>query len=599
MSSLSNSVHQYLQQIGLCALKKARDTGVGGVALGKLPASAVLESLVLPQIACLAMATRDNPSPERLEVLVASLTGAVERHRQPQAGREQFPPDALTALDQLPKFLEVHGQGVVADAGRVHAAWRAGIEVLDAVVPAGANEVRASVILIAGLEGPFGEVTAFSSPNFPGCIAFGTNNPPVLLAEEMLHEACHVRLWSRLAVDNRLSATFSDLPAIHSPFTESLRPAIRVLHGFVSYAAVLRYWQALKSIQYDPAAFGPTPGDRAAMLVERRIDILRQRIAAALSALGLILEGVAAKAFEDVVKELVGCVPAELSVPKTLPGVDQREYEAAINALDPISSAEYQLAITGAKVSRIVLPLAVASRLAAVNLGRRTLIAGGEAIRSNRDQRLGSFSNTASLAIDLLDAGPNDDVYLYVSNDPARALAAWHLDRTDEAAELFGIPSCCARFFRNHWDESRTLREGDVFETMLTKCCSDMVVRMHWACNAAAMYFGHGLCWHFPCAPDCPATISTIAERRRRLATIDQYLTQDLVAWMATPLIWSRAFGYGSLPTDGGLSTPLEMVVWLNAGVRQRTKETIAMWLAAAGDDTRKLIIPTAVENGP
>ena len=77
--------------------------------------------------------------------------------------------------------------------GRVTQHGKASIDILDAVVPAAACQVRSTVILILGIEGPFGEVVAFSSPIFPGCIAFGTNNPPVLLAEEILHEACHVR----------------------------------------------------------------------------------------------------------------------------------------------------------------------------------------------------------------------------------------------------------------------------------------------------------------------------------------------------------------------------------------------------------------------
>jgi hypothetical protein len=222
--------------------------------------------------------------------------------------------------------------------------------------------------------------------------------------------------------------------------------------------------------------------------------------------------------------------PEEAAVPfspEILPKVDQHEYDAAIDALEPISRAEYHLAVAGAKVSRITLPLSVGSRLAIANLGRRTLISGGETVRANRDPRLGNFSNTASLTTDLLDAGPDDDVHLYVSNDAMRALTAWRLDRTDEAGDLFGIPSCCARFFRDRWHESRTLRQGDVFESMLLKCCEHKIVRMHWACNAAAMYFGRGICWHFPCSPDCPATISAIAERRRRLATIDQSLTHS------------------------------------------------------------------------
>ena len=141
----------------------------------------------------------------------------------------------------------------------------------------------------------------------------------------------------------------------------------------------------------------------------------------------------------------------------------------------------------------------------------------------------------------------------------------------DKASEFFGIPSCCARFFHDHWDASRALSHGDLFETMLIRFCPDEVVPVHWACNAAAMYFGHGLCWHFPCAPDCPATISAIAERRRRLAEIDQSLTHGLVDWMAIPFVWSRALGYGSLPADGNLSTPLESVVWLNAEIQHRT----------------------------
>jgi hypothetical protein len=54
---------------------------------------------------------------------------------------------------------------------------------------------------------------------------------------------------------------------------------------------------------------------------------------AALADLRGILEGAVARAFEDLVGKIAGCVPGELDAPEVQLEVDQVEYDAAINDL--------------------------------------------------------------------------------------------------------------------------------------------------------------------------------------------------------------------------------------------------------------------------
>ena len=94
--------------------------------------------------------------------------------------------------------------------------------------------------------------------------------------------------------------------------------------------------------------------------------------------------------FKEVVEEIVGCALSELRLPENAAGGEPaQQYNAAIKSLEPVSLAEYHLAVARAKVSThscyhwLSPPI-----LAIVNLGRRTLVASGEAVRSDRDPRL-------------------------------------------------------------------------------------------------------------------------------------------------------------------------------------------------------------------
>ena len=42
------------------------------------------------------------------------------------------------------------------------------------------------------------------------------------------------------------------------------------------------------------------------------------------------------------------------------------------------------------------------------------------------------------------------------------------------------------------------------------------------------MYRGGGLCWHFPCSPDCAETIRIVGERRDFLTKHDPGLLREL-----------------------------------------------------------------------
>jgi len=151
-----------------------------------------------------------------------------------------------------------------------------------------------------------------------------------------------------------------------------------------------------------------------------------------------------------------------------------------------------------------------------------------EAFVSKADPAICGFSNTFEGTESILFAERNSEVLCYVSSDPTKARATAELDRIDNAGDQFGIPRCCQMHFRKNWEKIRK-QGGDLFAPLVHSVAADATARINWQCNSAAMYFGGGLCWHFPCSPSCTETIALVNQRVEQLGSIDPDLTASLV----------------------------------------------------------------------
>jgi hypothetical protein len=460
--------------------------------------------------------------------------------------------------------------------------------VIERLLPGEYELMRDAVDLCAGLEGPHGEIRAFSNPDIPGLIVIGICNPPILLAEQIVHESTHVRLALRVDTDETLSRMLNEMPACASPFTGSIRPAERMFHGVVSYGRVLRMWEALQTSPLDPSWFEEASDHHR--IVGRRITEVAERVSRGW--LSLVAAATTSERIylTQVYAELVGGSPT-----RGMP-TESRGKEHLLARLKPPARAEVILATAGHKTSRITVQVRDEPIVEALLSSGIAMCFGRTAMRPRTTLQLAKFSNLFDGDVcPILDAGQGYEALLYVACDGERVREVFEHDQDDAAGSLFGIPACCQTFFRRSWTKVR-MEGGDLFATLLQEALSESEqVRIPWGCNAAAMYFDGGLCWHFPCALDCRATQATVAARQRTLDALDPMLSGQLVAQQRRGFLWSRSHGYGLLPEG-----PLDIVQagairWSGIVPDILAEETVESWLGEHHAEGWRLVIPDEI----
>ena len=194
--------------------------------------------------------------------------------------------NVLPVTKSLQRIVGPHlERAIVADAAAVNAAWMTAERMLDQLRLGRLASVVQAVDLIAGLYGPRGEIRALSNPRFPGFAAIGVNNPPLILAEQTAHEAVHVTLAARIALDASLKPLTDERVGVLSPFTGSVRTIERVVHGILSYAAVRQLWRAVATEAEPELWMELSDRGKASELVARRLRTLNARLTLAMTCL--------------------------------------------------------------------------------------------------------------------------------------------------------------------------------------------------------------------------------------------------------------------------------------------------------------------------
>jgi hypothetical protein len=377
----------------------------------------------------------------------------------------------------------------------------------------------------------------------------------VLLAEQIIHESSHVQLGLAIEHDDNLFETIRTMPACYSPFTQSIRTAERVLHGVVSYGRALEFW---RKVSEHSGSF--TQWFKIDNTVECA-DVARQRIAE--------IEGRVYRGWRALIScasaneiEVISGVYETVAQSKPDFLLSAAEKQELSKALPPIPLAELLLAIAGVKASRInVGVVASDTHRAILESGIAHCYSNG-AFLPGTDENLGLFFNRFVSSCGLLDATSKHEALCYVAGSPELARKAWELDGDDAAGELFGIPACCRSFYWTQWPKVRR-SGGDLFGALLVEHCSDKNVVISWQCNAAAMYLGGGVCWHFPCSLHCSNTKAIIEDRLKYLVKLDARLARGLEILQRRSFLWSQARGYGFLPPSADANTRLTAVEWI------------------------------------
>jgi hypothetical protein len=430
-----------------------------------------------------------------------------------------------------------HPSPIARDVEPFRAPLAAGLRFLAEVSPAQRERVAAHVRMIASFDEPPGLLQSLSVGELPGFVLLRARNGPAQVADQLVHEATHQLLDRHLAAEPALLDELQSAPAAYSPFFEQPRPAVKLLHGVVSYLEVLRLWRAILARE----AFGPALSADAARARARDVE--------ALCATGLrALRAIATRSMwrgwsrhlDALCPAFASLAPAESPSP---PAVD--DVRARLDALPwptPTERAELLLASTGHKVSRLSLSIAEAAELArrldpalAPLFSRRLFVTRAE-------QGKGTFHNVAeSAGFEYYQPPPGATVRAYVGADPEALALAARADEEDAAGDALDIPDCCQAHFAAHWDDARARVDGDLLAWTLAHPGADDGGLLPWQCNAFAMVLEAGLTWHFPCSFRCAATVERISRRAQALAALDPRLAAALVAAQRRAVVWTSA----------------------------------------------------------
>lgn len=565
MSIISNNpVKQHAQHLGLYAINKFMQTEINSHELKNIPADTMLRALLLPEILMWSIEIGVRQSNGNLNSdFIKQGTHCLFKADLKLRAASYNHPAFITSKGNLEATLNDMKGEIEADEQRLISAWHKGIEVLGTVCPRLFGVVNDSVFLFLGINNKWGEIEAFSSPKSPGFIAIGINNPPILLAEEILHEAIHVYLWALLAERQDISDIWAKIPPVYSPFSRSPRPAVRVLHGIASYYAVLCFWESVAQNEKNYEWFGNNFTDEqwCKKIIHSRIGTLTARLSDAFFVLRQ-----ATKHSDILVQKSMTFLDKNIDFSRfSHPSNYSRLNNIAKilpNVVNPIERAEILLAIHGNKVSRVSVPFRIASLIGENLIGKAPVLFSESVFCSKQDVNLGGFSNTIQSEKNILNADLKDEIFCYIGRDAQSVQVAQKMDVKNMAGHFYEIPECCQIFFRMNWDKIRSCHCGDSFGFLLQKNDNGILIADK-NCNAAAMYFGGGLCWHFPCNLRCKATSKLISERKRIMDTIDKSLSLEISTHQKFPLLYGSNTGYGRLPIDGGRYSHMNDVQWL------------------------------------
>lgn len=519
--------------------------------------NAVLRGRVLLLTQSALSACSDAALRERVELLNAAQFEAAARNlclrwqvvqHQCTHGMEITELDSHSYLIQLchaasaessdgPKFVTLNGdqlaslgageERVEKDTHAVEQSFTVAKALLDSGFPEGAERVKASVRFVMGLVGCAGELRGFSSARLPGFVAVGTNVPPLLVAEQLVHEATHVALECLLTADEDTRSWLDSQPSLPSPFTSSVRPARLLLHGWLSYGMVLALWERAADLDCLECGFHSRAEQLAA--ATRRRALLITRIADARAQLDEFVDDRAR------LRELASHFGASAS-----------SVSPAAHAGGPLPNlgrherAELTLAIAGMKVSRITVDSRTGFTLARAIRPSGRVCFSRHTLHLEQRPEIGGFSNRATTTTGWDDQGI---IYGYVASKAASARVAAKADELDEAGEFFEIPSCCQAWFRQAWPVAAAEHGGDVVAMLLSNT-RDHFVEVAADAPLPAVYFESGLHFHFPCGAFCKATIALVKSRRDALQRLDSNLLAELTNQLFHPYLWVRGRAY-------------------------------------------------------
>lgn len=170
-----------------------------------------------------------------------------------------------------------------------------------------------------------------------------------------------------------------------------------------------------------------------------------------------------------------------------------------------------------------------------------------------REEARGGYSNSME-GIRPARAGSGAWRSVLAALEPGRVMLGWCclLRGWDgRLGVLLGYPECCAAAYPARWERAKRESRGDVAAAMLSEWGLGYAGPFGWEANVFARYLGFELIQHFPCRPDCDATLRLARRNLAALRAFAPEIVEQAVRVLGAPVAFARNGGVAVFP--GGL----------------------------------------------
>lgn len=396
--------------------------------------------------------------------------------------------------------------GLCEDENKVLYELNNGFSIIKSISLVWHNNMSKALETVSGIIDERNVINSGFTKDFPGFINLNINADPIIIGEQLAHETTHLLFENILYFDTKVNTYIRQIPPVFSVFAKKPRSAELVLHGLFSYTSVFVYWNALIELY---------PKEKAR--IQKRKNQVLIYINEAIKDLNNVLSNKDWSKVKTIYKKVCPVFNEKfwdtrisnkkLKINKSI-HLDLKRH------LNDIEIAELILAIEGNKVSRISIPINKVKELIDVVHKLPIYYCFSNYIFSSKsDSQINDFQNVISSIYNLDTHYKEDiDIHIYFSNNKLKLRQSYVLDQSDESATLFKTPKCCQEFFKNNWEYAVKKYQGDLTRVYFENI-NKIIIKVNLLYNPIPMYFGMGLCWHFPCSLNCKKTQKIIDQR--------------------------------------------------------------------------------------
>lgn len=423
--------------------------------------------------------------------------------------------------------------GMVSDSKEVVHAIESGFSIIKKLNRKWSNNIVDAIETVCGIVDERDVINSGFIKDVPGLINFNINCKTEVIGEQIVHESTHL-IFDNFIFFNKKSRDFiKSIPPVYSVFVKKPRSAELVLHGLFSYSSVYIYWDHLEKNKLVNRSDSKFRKRQVKKYIEESVKDLNNVLS--------VSEWNKLKQIYSKICPLFSDDIWQINLDKNI--VKNEILKSCRKIFNDIEIAELLLAIEGNKVSRLSINIKQAGDVVKILHKLPVYYCFSNFVfESAQEENLNDFKNVIT-SIHQLDSYYDQDleIHVYLSNNKLKLKSAFILDQKDECGSLFQIPKCCQKYFKYNWSNAVKFYNGDL-------------ARMHYGKGAFSdnenllykpfgMYFGGGLCWHFPCEKNCVSTRKLIDKRIEVLSNYPSSL-KKILSHIPKKISYSKQNGY-------------------------------------------------------